>query len=122
MVTNGQAWRRSGLMGGGTAIATATLVISWFQLNPPRPDPFTGAEANALRVELEQKFEKKLARHEDLILDRIRIVEDTQRRINSGQTNLYRIVGDLPPDEFEDRVDKIELWIVKKDPNFEPAD
>lgn len=122
MVTNGQAWRRSGLMGGGTAIATATLVISWFQINPPRPDPFTGAQANALRVELERKFEGKLDRHEDQMIARIQTIEETLRRIGSGQTNLYRIVGDLPPDEFEDRVDKIELWIVKKDPNFEPAD
>lgn len=98
MITNGEGWKRSGLSSLVTALLTAGSLISYWQVNPPRPDPFTGHEANELRRELDQKI----------------------IQLSAGQQDLWRVVQTLPPERWQRRIEEIELWIVRQDNSYHP--
>lgn len=104
MGLNGEHWRQTTIGSVVTAVITAGTMIGYFQVNPPRQDPFTGTEANALRIEL---------------------ASDTRREINRLNSALEKfasrldyIVERLPPSSLDDRVQNLEDYHLKADPNF----
>jgi hypothetical protein len=101
---NGEHWRQTGTTSIVTAIATVASVIGYMHYNPPREDPFTGSEANALRVELERKISAESAEIKDDIKELKKSLErldDAHRRVMERNRkelrNPQRRSGDYPP-------------------------
>lgn len=115
MVTNGEAWKRTGMSSLVTAILTAGSLIGYWQVNPPRDDPFKGAEANAMRLELEAKMDMRERR----ILNRIVTIEGRDEQIALAQVEIWRALRELPPPRWQRRVENLEVWVLKKDPAYE---
>ena len=104
MLTNGEAWRRTGMSSVITAMMTA------------------GAQANELRLELERKIQESERRLEQ----RMMTIERTDETIQQTQREMWNVISNLPPDEFEEdfenlreRIRRIEIWIIKKDDSYD---
>ena len=119
MVTNGDAWRRTGISSLLTALITSSGLIGYWQINPPRPDPFTGEEATELRLELETKLEKQ---RRDLIGRMINIETDDQYLLQQQQ-EIWKALALLPPERWQRRIEALEDWALQSgDPNYEKPD
>lgn len=70
-------------------------------LNPPRPDPFTGSDAQSMRAFI--LFE----------LDKLRLEMERQH---------YDLRQDMPPPATRNRIKDIERWINEQDADFEHED
>ena len=108
-----------------TAVMTAGAMIGYWQVNPPRDDPYRGIQATELRRELE----RKIADAERRMVQRMMIIERTDQTIQTTQQEIWNVIRDLPPDTFENEVEglanrirSIEVWIIKKDQEYTPPD
>lgn len=99
--------RSIGVLGALIVLASGTGSYVQNALNPPRPDPFTGAEARALRDELRDE----LQRHEALL--RREFTLDYQR-------DLLIVQSRMPPQPTRSRVSAIEQWIQSQDEEWQP--
>ena len=119
MVTNGDAWRRAGLGSFLTALITSGSLIGYWQVNPPRPDPFTGKEATELRREIETKLEKQ--RRE--LISRMINIETEDQYILQQQQELWKALALLPPERWQRRIEALETWALKSgDTNYRKPD
>ena len=98
-----------------TAAITAGAMIGYWQVNPPRPNPFTSVDATELRRELEQK----IAESERRMIQRMVIIERTDRTIQESQLEMWNIIQTLPPDRWRRRIEALEIWIIKKDGSYD---
>ena len=101
-----------------TAVMTAGAMIGYWQVNPPRDDPYRGAQANELRLELERKIfeaERRLA-------SRMVVIERTDQTIQETQQEMWNVIQSLPPERWQRRIEAIEVWIIKKDQDYTPPD
>ena len=126
-VTNGQLWRDRGLSGVIAAVLTLTGFAGYQQVYPPRPDPFTGQQAEALRLEIKDDLRREVEkinkaakeRHQDMINRLDRIDARDQRRVDDVR-RLWGIVRELPPDWYEEKMTAVEGWIIRQDPSYKP--
>ena len=119
MVTNGDAWRRTGLGSFLAAILTSGSLIGYWQISPPRPDPFTGQEATELRREIEVKQET--IRRE--LIGRMINIEEDDKYLNRQQQELWKALEKLPPPRWQRRIEALEDWALQSgDPNYEKPD
>ncbi len=78
MVSNGDAWKRALVIGLIGLLSGSGGAITLGQVGVLRPDPFTGAQGNVLRLELERKIEEAESRADrriDEIEKRLRELE-----------------------------------------------
>ena len=119
MVTNGEAWRRTGVSSLLTAIITSGGLIGYWQINPPRPDPFTGEEATELRREIETKQES--IRREQI--GRMISMRDDIQHLREDQSEIWKALAKLPPERWQRRIEALEDWALKSgDPNYKKPD
>lgn len=120
MVSNGEAWKRttigSSISSLGTAIAALVGFITYQEINPPRDDPFRGQEATELRRELESKLHRLDTQHST----RITILEAAQFEQLNEHSRLWQTINNLPPDDFEQRVEALEFWVIRQDSTYHP--
>jgi len=101
-----------------TAVVTLTGFILYQQINPPRDDPFRGEQATELRRELESK----ILAHEKSCSNRMATIERRLDQMDQAERELWAVVSALPPDEFEDRVRRLEFWVIKQDNTYTVPD
>lgn len=119
MVTNGEAWKRTGLSSFLTAAITAGGMIGYWQVNPPRPDPYTGMQATELRLEMEAKQEAIDRKHSM----RMAGIEADIESLRKSQTDLWQVLAKLPPERWQRRIEALEDWALKSgDPNYDKPD
>ena len=98
-----------------TAALTVGAMMGYWQVNPPRDDPFRGTQANELRLELE----RKIAETERRLVQRMMIIERTDENIAATQREMWSIIQTLPPDRWRRRIEGIEIWIIKQDETYD---
>lgn len=103
-ITNGEAWQRTAIGSLVSAAVTLGGVLGYFQVSPPRPDPFTGAEAESLRREIKMDIQR--------LEDRAFTLED-----NIG--DVWSALSILPPDRWRRRIEALEIEAIKKNPNYD---
>lgn len=119
MVTNGDAWRRTVIPSLLTAVITSSGLIGYWQINPPRPDPFTGEEATELRLEIEAKLERQ--RRE--LIGRMINMETDDQYLAKQQQEMWQALAKLPPERWQRRIEALEDWALKSgDPNYQKPD
>lgn len=98
-----------------TAAITAGALIGYWQVDPPRDDPFKGVQATELRRELERKITESEARQNSRMMN----IERTDETIQQTQREMWLILNDLPPDRWRRRIEALEIWIIKQDNSYE---
>ena len=114
-VTNGQAWQRTAMGSLVSAVATLGGVIGYLQINPPRPDPFTGAQAESLRREIKMDIQRYQAEIETEILR----LENRQFGSEENIGDIWRAMSVLPPDRWRRRIEALEIEAIKKNPDYD---
>ena len=100
-ITNGEGWRRTGFGSVISAAIALGSLLGYQQIYPPRPDPFTATMA----VNLEQRLNRELEIFDQRI-DKNEILLDRHRDFQH------------PPPAWVARIEELELWVGRKDPDY----
>ena len=113
---NGQAWTDRTISGAVAAALTFAGLLGYQKVNPPRPDPFRGGQADTMRRELQDNID-------DLEIKLERSLEKIDKRdtaLLAGQSEIWRAIANLPPPrtreqlaEIEGRIKDLEIWSAK---------
>ncbi len=98
-----------------TAAITAGAMIGYWQVNPPRPNPFTSIDANTLRLEME----RKIAESERRMVQRMTVIERNDENMAITQRQMWQVINSLPPDRWRRRIEGMEIWIIKQDETYD---
>ena len=119
MLTNGEAWKRMGMSSMVTAALTVGAMMGYWQVNPPRDDPYRGSQASADQKELRLELERKISEVERRMVQRMAVMDRRAENILTTQREMWTVIQTLPPDRWRRRIEGIEIWIIKQDDTYD---
>ncbi len=116
---SGDNWKQVAIQQGLGPVLAVSLMVTYLEnIYDPRPNPYTNIQAtkdlNGLRLEMESKLlaQKKFCEN------RLSIIERRNEQLALAQSEIWRTIEALPPDAFEQRIEKMDDRIRQLEIDF----
>lgn len=119
MGLSGEHWKQVAIQGGVGPILAVSLMITYLEkVYDPRPDPYTSIQATQGLNDLRLEMEGKLADQKKFCESRLSIVQRRAEQLGLAQSEIWRTIEALPPDAFEQRIEKMDDRIRQLEIDF----
>ncbi len=116
---SGDNWKQVAIQQGLGPVLAVSLMVTYLEnIYDPRPNPYTNIQAtkdlNGLRLEMEGK----LLAQKRFCENRLSIIERRSEQLGLAQSEIWRTIEALPPDAFEQRIEKMDDRIRQLEIDF----